>query len=442
MARRPGRAATEAPRHPFSVDPGHRLGTCPQLGGTADRSVANRPGGDNEPVTAFGEAVKRLRENAGIKQQDLAARIYISPSTLNKLESGKRNPSIETARLLDDALNAGGELVALTPANAADLLLHADKQTQQLLNLFCGPDSTGQIVSNLGARTEELACQYLAIEGPQLITDVKMVRTRAMTLMRRLRKPEQLRDTVAFTGYLSGILAYAALDAGSPKSALDNARAAWAAAEAAGSDQLRAWVRGTQSLIMRFESDYDAALNLATDGLRYQATGTAPARLLCGVGQCHANRGNAHAARRALNDAADAHAAAHGHDEMPGVFGFSEAKLAYYSGSSLIWLAGGADARRARDQAHTAISLWKKAGVERSVADEALAHVYAATASLQLRDLEAAATDLEPILGLPPERRISWIKKRMDRIVEMLSQPPYDTDPLAIELCERIREYR
>ena len=79
---------------------------------------------------------------------------------------------------------------------------------------------------------------------------------------------------------------------------------------------------------------------------------------------------------------------------------------------------------------------------QRSLDDEALAHIYAATASAQLRDLEAATAYLEPILGLPPERRISWIRKRMTRVVELLTQWPYVHDPLAIETVERIREYR
>jgi len=152
--------------------------------------------------------------------------------------------------------------------------------------------------------------------------------------------------------------------------------------------------------------------------------------------------GNAPSARRALNAAAAAHQAQRGRDEMPGLYGFSNAKLAYYSGSALIWLDGGGDAKRARRESHTAISLWEQAGPERSIADEALAHVYAATASLQLRDLEAVAVDLEPILSLPVEQRISWIRKRMARITGMLANPPYAADPLAIELRERIANYR
>jgi pentose-5-phosphate-3-epimerase len=60
---------------------------------------------------------------------------------------------------------------------------------------------------------------------------------------------------------------------------------------------------------------------------------------------------------------------------------------------------------------------------------------------LQVRELEEAEADLEPILSLPAERRVSWVVKRMDRITGMLVEPPFGTDPLARELLERIKNY-
>jgi hypothetical protein len=87
--------------------------------------------------------------------------------------------------------------------------------------------------------------------------------------------------------------------------------------------------------------------------------------------------------------------------------------------------------------------LWQtSAAHERSIDDEALAHVYAATASVQLHELEQAAAWLEPILGLPEEQRISWIRKRMARVAVLLAEKPYEHDTLAVELRERIAEYR
>lgn len=391
---------------------------------------------------SFGEAVKRHRDHLGLTQADAARRAFISGAHLSRIESGAQC-TLHTATAIDRALDAAGSLVAqyvsTVPPDPQELL---HRESERLAEALAAA-RPGEIATELGSATDQLAVDYLATPGPGLLDELTTARRQAVEALRarRLRNHHQVRDLITDVGYLSGILAYAALDDGHPEAALAHCDAGWEAAERVDNNQLRAWVRGTQSLILRFMQRYPAALERATDGLRYATSGSARSRLLAGVGQCYANLGDAKAARRALNQAETAMDEQRGMDEVNGLFTFSRAKLLYYSGSSLIWLEGGADAIRARDQSHAAIKLWEHAGPERSVSDEALAHVYAATASLQLRDLEEAATDLELILSLPPERRISWIAKRMDRVVGMLGKPPFNTDPRAKDLLEQIRAY-
>jgi tetratricopeptide (TPR) repeat protein len=390
----------------------------------------------------FGLAVRLHRERALLSQAETARRAFVSGAHLSRIESGA-TCSRETARAIDAALHAGGTLLALHREPQPDPQVELHRESERLADLLAGA-RPGEVVDQLAATTDQLAVDYLAIPGPGLVDELATARREAVNALRarRMRHHHQIRDLTSHIGYLSGILSYTALDAGNPRAALAHAAAAWEAADGVDNNQLRAWIRGTQSLVLRFMNDYPEALRHADDGLRYATSGTGRARLLAGIGQCHANLGDARGARRALNEAETAHDNQRGIDEAPGLFTFSRAKLLYYSGSSLIWLDGGSDARRARDQAHTAIKLWETAGPERSIADESLAHVYAATASLQLGDLEEAADDLGPILSLPPHRRISWIVKRMDRIVSMLAKPPFDTSPAARDLLEQIRAYR
>ncbi len=92
-------------------------------------------------------------------------------------------------------------------------------------------------------------------------------------------------------------------------------------------------------------------------------------------------------------------------------------------------------------EAQRAIDIWQNGEPDnRLLDDEALAHLYAATASVQLHDLERAAAYLEPILGLPEEQRISWIRRRMIRVAELLAERPYDHDRLAAEIRDRIAQ--
>jgi transcriptional regulator with XRE-family HTH domain len=390
-------------------------------------------------VAEFGQTMRRLREDAGIGLRELARRVPTDPGYLSKIETGTRVPTVELAAALGDRLGVGGQLVALVPID--DPVAASVRDSQRIGRLLCARPMR-DVADTIGERTGQLAVDYLHSPPAPMLEQSLELRRVAGDKLRRAR-PEHIRDLTLWIGYLSGVLAYATLDLGNAAAALAHADIAFTAADRAGSNELRAWVRGTQSLILRFDGRYVDALRHAERGLQYCDAGTARIRLLCGVAQSAANLGDARAAHQALDAAAEARDRVDGADTLAGLFTFSEAKQAYYSGSSLIWLTSPADARRARAEALTAIDRWQTSDAdERSLDDEALAHVYAATASVQLHDLEAAAELLEPILGLPEEQRISWIRKRMARVAGLLAEPPYTSDPLAAELRERIVEYR
>jgi ATP/maltotriose-dependent transcriptional regulator MalT len=248
-------------------------------------------------------------------------------------------------------------------------------------------------------------------------------------------------DLYVAAGRLSGILAYAALDLGDADAALEHARAAGRCARHAGDLELLMWVRGTQSLIARFKGDYGVALDYVRDGLQYagDVPGTGEARLLCGEVQCLANLGDSRAANRTLRLAEQAREKVTGPDSLAGLFEFSETKQRYYAASSLIWLDGGDDARTAATEAEAAIAAWEQMPTEqRSLDDERLAHIYLATARVQLGEVEAAAEAMAPVLTLPAEAQISWINKRAHRIGAMLSAPQYRTSAAATALRESI----
>jgi tetratricopeptide (TPR) repeat protein len=221
---------------------------------------------------------------------------------------------------------------------------------------------------------------------------------------------------------------------------MTHADAAWVCAERAQDNELRVWVRGTQSLIARFEGDYDGAMGYVLEGLTYETPGTGELRLLSGYAQCHANLGDSRGANDALNFALTKRERLSTVDSIAGIFEFSEAKQHYYAGSSLIWLDGGHDAQRAAQEAGEAIALWENAPPEsRSLDDEALAHIYQATAYLQLGQLDAAADAVRPILDLPPERQISWIRKRLARFAGILRDDRYAGSHAAIDLYDEIQ---
>jgi predicted ATPase/DNA-binding XRE family transcriptional regulator len=61
-------------------------------------------------TSQFGEHLRRLRETAGLSQEELAERAGLSPAAVSALERGhRRNPYPQTIRALSDALGLSGE---------------------------------------------------------------------------------------------------------------------------------------------------------------------------------------------------------------------------------------------------------------------------------------------------------------------------------------------
>src|ERR1700761_1834533 len=63
-------------------------------------------------MNGFGAELKRWMQARGIGVRELHRRSGYSAGYITQLRQGRRNPSMEAARDLDDALNAGGALIA------------------------------------------------------------------------------------------------------------------------------------------------------------------------------------------------------------------------------------------------------------------------------------------------------------------------------------------
>ena len=68
-------------------------------------------------MVALGRALRRLREAAGLTQQQLAETVLSSKTTISSIENGNLIPKVDLLERLEAALNAGGalrDLYALT----------------------------------------------------------------------------------------------------------------------------------------------------------------------------------------------------------------------------------------------------------------------------------------------------------------------------------------
>jgi transcriptional regulator with XRE-family HTH domain len=370
----------------------------------------SRPPERSTPVrAAFAEELRQLRTIRGLSLSGLAQEIHFSRGYIGNVETGGKFPEAEFAELADRALRAGGTL--LRAWREAHTEREATDKTRRLLNaslrdseLLADALDHEHDLAEIHARVEHLAVDYLASPAPPIMAQALELRAEVIgRLKTHDHRPSERADLFLAAGRLCGVLSYAALDLGHPDTAFTHTRAAWSCAEKIADNELRAWVRGTQSLIARFQTDYHRALDLILDGKRYAGYGTSQARILCGEAQCLANLGDATAANRTLDAAQDARTKIIQPDSLGGLFEFTETKQRYYAGSALIWLNGEPNAQRAAQEAQAAISRWQQEPpASRSLDDEALAHVYLGTARLQLGDLDGAMAAIRPILDLPP----------------------------------------
>lgn len=397
----------------------------------------------------FAAELAHRRAAAGLSLARLADAAHVHRAYLHRVENGQRWPAEPVARLLDDALRARGFLLAAwRTGDTARRTVAADARSvaaslreSRALDALLDAAPLGEAVTTAERAAATLALDYLHSPPAPMLSAALDARCAVVAELRRAPSTGQRRDLIRAAGYLCGVLAYAALDLNHARAAAEHAATALRCADATGDRELRAWVQGTRSLIARFTQDYRTALALARAGLDDAGPGTSAPRLLAGVAQSAANLGDRTQAHRALSAAESAadHAAP---DSLPGLFTFSRAKLAYYGGSALMWLDDPTDLRRAAESAARGVTLWQTGDPDdRSLDDEALAHVYAAGAHTRLGELDAAAAMLAPVLGLPPERRISWLRRRVADVADHLGAPRYSGSTAAAELRTAVEAF-
>ena len=402
------------------------------------------PGPDSAQA-AFAALFKCLRHESGLSYRDMEKPTLATRGWINNVASGVRWPDRSWTERADMALNAGGRLLAAwdrgndereTEKRTCSLLALSVKDSEEIL-AAAQPDAVD--LDTLGESVASLSVAYLSSPAaPMLDQGLRLRQEAARRIKKGAARPHELRDVYLTVGRASGVLSYAALDLGDPAAAETHGRTAWVLAELADDNELRAWVRGTQSLIARFQKKYGPAARFIEDGMKYAGPGTSTVRLLCGAAQCAANNGDATAAMSFLNEALAARETA-AQDSVDGLFAFSYAKQLYYGGSSLMWLSDEMALRRAVRDSAEAIALWEtECEQTRSLDDEALAHVYMATARIKLGEVEGAMEAVRPVIDLPADRQISWIRRRVSELADLLDGARFKNSVVAAEAREEL----
>ena len=238
--------------------------------------------------------LRRARELQGWAQKDVAERLNrlgprvgkprlsITPAMISRWEREGVRPRPPVPELLCHLFKATAEDLGLVdlnhqqdevlapvemdgttngaePDSISDLVHLAAQDSATFVREIAATSNRSALLEQLHGDVHRLAIAYLTTPPAEILAETLPIRETAFRVIRTEREPTCDKDLLLLSGYLSGILAYAALDLGFGDEAVTNARAAWLAADLAGHNGLRAWVRGTQSLIARWQANYHTA---------------------------------------------------------------------------------------------------------------------------------------------------------------------------------------
>jgi transcriptional regulator with XRE-family HTH domain len=248
----------------------------------------------------------------------------------------------------------------------------------------------------------------------------------------------QTRDLYVMAGKLCAIISWMSSDLGNLAAAVAHSRNGWTLADQADDDGLRALLLCTQSKNAYWGNRYSDAAMYAKRGYECNPPGTACVLLACQEADALQALGKIEDAQEALTRAECAQENISSADDLGGIFGCGIARHANYSMGTLI-RAGAA--KQALLQAERAQTAWD-AGEEWAYGTWAQVQIGSAVAHLAGREIEGAATALQPVLSQPAERRLATLTARLHReVIPLLTNPAAARSKAAIMLSEGIADY-
>lgn len=412
----------------------------------------------------FGAVSRLVRQQTGLRQDDMAGLTGLSQGFLSMLESGSRNlTNIGKITRFLEGLSAPVSLIPETPqtpmAQATPTLLpivapglsddsgrstdlrglaaQAAAQSLQFAELVSPNNLADGDVEDLTGELARIATDYVHSPLLPLFHDLLSTRDRVFNLLQGRQNPSQTSELFMLAGTSCLLLAHASQNLGDERSAMAQIRTAWTCAEKADHSGLRAWAKGTAALIAEWSPHKQTALRYTQQAKDFAPAGESRIRIAAIEARTAARIGDRERALAALNQlrqAQEQQAAPGGLSQFGGLLTFPEAKQEYYIGGTYALLG---EHEQAEQHASAAIALYEGGAKEdRSYGDEALARLDITTARLAAGEVEGAGEQLQQILHLPPRLRIRQIGSAVQRVGELLQQPRFAGNHTARELAD------
>jgi hypothetical protein len=221
--------------------------------------------------------VTRLREQRGISQNALAKAIHHDPTYLSRCLRGIKPCGPAMARAIDEALDAGGEVIAAAarmPSAPAEGTRHA-REALEVMTWITGTNASDGAIAELARTAVYLAEAHLRVPAAKVLPEVLGMHQAVRGLLRAGR--QRLSQTRELLRVDSALLAHACLllgDLGDYEAARAYGGAALLCAQEAEADEGLAWTAMAKTA--RWQDRFTEAAGLARRG--FEASVTAPVR--------------------------------------------------------------------------------------------------------------------------------------------------------------------
>jgi tetratricopeptide (TPR) repeat protein len=338
--------------------------------------------------------------------------------------------------------------LALTPSigpssSTAEVMLMESANESTNLLAWAEVSNVGDLtIEQIHADIRRISHSYLKAPTLPLFERTRALRGRVAGLLAGGRqKPSQSRDLYSAAGWACTLLAWISIDLDAPEIAENHLRAAWAFADNAEQNNLKAWIRAGQHTAAFWQEDYMGAAQYAEDGLRYAGSGTSELFLRSALALDRARSGDIQRAIEILDRAQrTADKSPTGVDALTGPCTCSVGRAGGFWSDTRLALG---DYRSALEHAESAIREFESTPPEqRNFGSERMIRCQQTKAHLVAGDLDGAIESLGPVLDTSPEHRVRPLLQRVSEISHMAARFNERHSVMATDLRDATAEFQ
>ncbi|SHH13203.1 Helix-turn-helix domain-containing protein [Streptoalloteichus hindustanus] len=400
-------------------------------------------------METFGQALRRLRQQAGLSQAELSRATKWSQSQISRAESGNSVPDESTTRLLDTVLQAGGLLLTLQQHDrrgvlvpperaerAPDLVLPTDDpwSVSDVARRLHRTDVGPQTLEQLRGTVEDLCCEYPWRDPATLRGEAKVWLEYTAKLLDSRVTLREHRELLVAAGWLTLLIGCLEYDMGLKRPAEISRNAAFQLGRETGHGEIIAWSHELSAWFALTQDRLRSVPSYARAGQQAAPQASVAVQLAAQAAKAHARMGDHDQVQKMLDEGFRL-LDKHDHPSRPeNHFVIDPTKWDFYA-MDCYRLVG--EHKKAAEHAHEVIHLAQRPdGTERSPMRALEARLTLAIIALREGDLEAAQSWTEVALSTDRRSVMSLAMLTGEMVSELRHR--HDNDPAAAALLDQL----